>query len=383
MIFPPKKLIPFSLLQEQSTQERAPNKASAHDGQRPNGNWHFQTTKEIAPTKESATTGLRPRQSGLKISILQTFSFGVDLLDAVSSTLPVAQWPPLVLTLDRLSISIFICYSCAARWPSKAPAGHCKGCLENVWSHSRTFRNRQAHITHGNQFCQRCSLFLGTWYYYNLPSKFRSQPVTLSNGMMVHHFRICSHHVSIWFFRRGYRIYQNFFGNAKRKLLKLLEAAGAARGLPGDHGFSPQEQYFQYQRYELRPPNTASGHEPRSASGGKYRTHQNLRSESSRNRRILSFQAERRRSRQAYRQWKTAMRGTVNLTLAQYRPPRKGCKLVFNKNSDCLVRETFQPAHPVPSFLKSICCETASPYPQTACAPWLRLGVSSPFTRGT
>ena len=212
MIFPPKKLIPFSLLQEQSTQERAPNKASAHDGQRPNGNWHFQTTKEIAPTKESATTGLRPRQSGLKISILQTFSFGVDLLDAVSSTLPVAQWPPLVLTLDRLSISIFICYSCAARWPSKAPAGHCKGCLENVWSHSRTFRNRQAHITHGNQFCQRCSLFLGTWYYYNLPSKFRSQPVTLSNGMMVHHFRICSHHVSIWFFRRGYRIYQNFLG---------------------------------------------------------------------------------------------------------------------------------------------------------------------------
>jgi hypothetical protein len=200
MIFPPKKLIPFSLLQEQSTQERAPNKASAHDGQRPNGNWHFQTTKEIAPTKESATTGLRPRQSGLKISILQTFSFGVDLLDAVSSTLPVAQWAPLVLTLDRLSISIFICYSCAARWPSKAPAGHCKGCLENVWSHSRTFRNRQAHITHGNQFCQRCSLFLGTWYYYNLPSKFRSQPVTLSNGMMVHHFRICSHHVSIWFF---------------------------------------------------------------------------------------------------------------------------------------------------------------------------------------
>ena len=59
-----------------------------------------------------------------------------------------------------------------------------------------------------------------------------------------------------------------FFGNAKRKLLKLLEAAGAARGLPGDHGFSPQKQYFQYQRYELRPPNTASGHEPRSASGG-------------------------------------------------------------------------------------------------------------------
>ena len=27
--------------------------------------------------------------------------------------------------------------------------------------------------------------------------------------------------------------------NAKHKLFKLLEAAGAARGLPGDHGFSP------------------------------------------------------------------------------------------------------------------------------------------------
>ena len=37
-----------------------------------------------------------------------------------------------------------------------------------------------------------------------------------------------------------------------------------------------------------------------------------------------SFQDERRRSRQAYRQWKTAMRGTANLTLAQYRPSEKG-----------------------------------------------------------
>ena len=230
---------------------------------------------------------------------------------------------PLVLTLDRLSISIFICYSCAARWPSKAPAGHCKGCLENVWSHSRTFRNRQAHITHGNQFCQRCSLFLGTWYYYNLPSKFRSQPVTLSNGMMVHHFRICSHHVSIWFFRRGYRIYQNFFGNAKRKLLKLLEAAGAARGLPGDHGFSLRSNIssisvmssgLHIQQVVTNPAVRRGGNiepikicalkAPGIVVSSPFKLSVVVRAK-------LTDSG------------KAAMRGTVNLTLAQYRPPPK------------------------------------------------------------
>ena len=60
--------------QEHFVQERAPTKASAHDGQRPDRNWHFQTTKESAPAKESATTSLGPLQFGLKISNMQIFS---------------------------------------------------------------------------------------------------------------------------------------------------------------------------------------------------------------------------------------------------------------------------------------------------------------------
>ena len=37
-------------------------------------------------------------------------------------------------------------------------------------------------------------------------------PACYLNGMMVHHLRICSHHVSIWFYRKGYRINQFFWG---------------------------------------------------------------------------------------------------------------------------------------------------------------------------
>ena len=66
--------------QEQFVQERAPTKASAHDGQRPDRNWHFQTAKESALTKESATTSLGPLQFGLKISNMQNFSSAVEFV---------------------------------------------------------------------------------------------------------------------------------------------------------------------------------------------------------------------------------------------------------------------------------------------------------------
>ena len=133
------------------------------------------------------------------------------------------------------------------------------------------------------------AVFLGTWFFTNLPTKFRSWPVLLPDGMMVHHFRICKHHLSLWYYRRGARIYSVYTGLAKTNLIKQLEAAGAARGVPGDHGFSPHKQFFQYQRYALQPVVKASGHEPRSASRGQ-RTHQNLRSELMRARTISSYQ---------------------------------------------------------------------------------------------
>ena len=162
-------------------------------------------------------------------------------------------------------------------------------CSEQNWAMSAIARNRQAHITNGNQFCQQCGLFLGTWFFTNLPTKFRSWPVLLPDGMMVHHFRICKHHLALWYYRRGARIYSVYTGLAKTNLIKQLEAAGAARGVPGDHGFSPHKQFFQYQRYALQPVVKASGHEPRSASRGQ-RTHQNLRSELMRTRTISSYQ---------------------------------------------------------------------------------------------
>ena len=201
--------------------------------------------------------------------------------------------------------------------------------------------------------------------------------------MMVHHFRICKHHLSLWYYRRGARIYSVYTGLAKTNLIKQLEAAGAARGLPGDHGFSPHKQFFQYQRYALQPVVKASGHEPRSASGGQ-RTHQNLRSELMRARRISSYQDSRRKSRREYRQWRSDIRSTVNFTLAQYWPPRKGCKLVFNSKFDPLVLvKSPLAALPTPSFSVNSSNAIGSPFHLPAFRLWLRRIDELFYIRGT
>ena len=186
-----------------------------------------QSNKEIAPTKESARKGQRPpdsfRTDCSKWLHCSPFSGNAN----VYSILRLAKRP-------RASKS-----KCMSKL--RAPNSVCL-VLSNFAS---------------------SAVFLGTWFFTNLPTKFRSWPVLLPDGMMVHHFQICKHHLSLWFYRRGARIYSVYTGLAKTNIIKQLEAAG------GDHGFSNNKQFFQYQRYALqRVIKAASGHEPRNASGG-------------------------------------------------------------------------------------------------------------------
>ena len=95
------------------------------------------------------------------------------------------------------------------------------------------------HIINGNHqshICPHGQCYLGHWYSHNFPKKFRSQPIQLNNGMMVHHIKNCKNHTSIWFFRRGHRQYHSFTGHSRILLHEQLKLAGAARGLQGDHG---------------------------------------------------------------------------------------------------------------------------------------------------
>ena len=298
-----------------------------------------QSTKDEAPTKESALTGQRPALfPRMALSKLQMHSVAESIKDD-NLLRQDAHCSDSEFIKHKRADQVHLCFCFLERCRLRHRHLFFRSCLEKLWAPSRASCNRLCHATYGNTWCQRCGLFLGNWYFYNYPARFRSQPVHLQNGMLVHHFRICTHHLSVWFFRRGLRIFRTFFGNAKLNLIKQLEAAGAASGLPGDHGYSPHTQYFQYQRYTLRP--VASGHESRSASGGKKRHHQNLRSESSRYLRIQKYQNNRRKSRQAYRQWKRSASSPANLTLAQYCPPPKRVQVsVHQRNRFAGPRDT-------------------------------------------
>ena len=106
--------------------------------------------------------------------------------------------------------------------------------------------NKYMHIMNGNyqsHICPRCQYHLGRWFYHNFPKKFRSQPVQRNNGMMVHHIKGCKTRTSVCFFRRGQRQYHSFTGHGRILLHEQLKLAGAARGLPGDHG-PPKSSFF-------------------------------------------------------------------------------------------------------------------------------------------
>ena len=189
-------------------------------------------------------------------------------------------------------------------------------------------RNRIMHALNGNT-CPHCHNYLTSWVYYNLPNKFRSRPIPLCNGMLVHHSFICKHHTSVWFYRRGQRRYESFTGNARLRLNQQLVAAGAAKGLPGDHGPSIFRLFCQNQ-YNVPHPRT-SGHEPCSAAGG--RRHQNLRSAAARFRRVQTYQIARAQSRRSYRLWKAQLQGWRSSTLVSIPSPRKRCKLASTPSS--------------------------------------------------
>ena len=158
------------------------------------------------------------------------------------------------------------------------------------------------HITNGNHQgnkCPHCQCYLGHWFYHNFPKKFRSQPIQSNNGLMVHHIQYCKNRTSIWFFRLGQRQYHSFAGHSRILLHEQLKLAGAARGLPGDHG-PPKSSFFAYQ-YNLPLHRKTSGHKPCRAS--QNRSHQCLRSQSSIQRRHQSYNSQRRTNRQQYRLW--------------------------------------------------------------------------------
>ena len=139
------------------------------------------------------------------------------------------------------------------------------------------------------------SMLLGPY-----PKKFRSQPIQVSNGMMVHHIQYCKNHTSIWFFGRGQRLCHSFAGHSRILLHEQLKLAGAARGLPWDHG-PPKSSFFAWQ-YNLPPHIKTSCHELFCAL--RNRSHQvRLRSQSSIQRRHQSYISQRRNNRQQYRLW--------------------------------------------------------------------------------
>ena len=111
--------------------------------------------------------------------------------------------------------------------------------------------NQNMHITNGNHkgnTCPHCQCYLGRWFYHNFPKKFRSQPIQLNNGMMVHHIQYCKNHASIWFFTGQYH---SFTEHSRILLYEQLKLAGAARSLAGEHG-PPKSSLFAYQ-YNLPP----------------------------------------------------------------------------------------------------------------------------------
>ena len=190
-----------------------------------------------------------------------------------------------------------------------------------AWEQARAKRRNQLqHAILGNQYCQHCSNFLGSWTFYNLPRKFRSIPVQLHNGMLVHHSYICRHHTCIWYYRRGVRKYECIQTKQRHSLNQQLVAAGATNGLPGDRGSLLFKHFCRYQKNI--PEVETSGHESRRAAGG--RKHQCLRSTDARHRRWNKYTSERREYRSEYRKWKSQFLGWNHFTLASIPcPPKK------------------------------------------------------------
>ena len=85
--------------------------------------------------------------------------------------------------------------------------------------------NKYMHITNGNHQSHICP------------------PLSMSLRSLNHHTMILqSPHICL-VFRRGQKQYHSFTGHSRILLHEQLKLAGAARGLPGDHG-PPKAHFF-------------------------------------------------------------------------------------------------------------------------------------------
>ena len=154
--------------------------------------------------------------------------------------------------------------------------------------------------SHQSHICPHCQCDSGHWFYHNFLRNFAPN---LSN-LMMHHiipYQILQNpHVLNWFFRRRQMQYHSFTGHSRILFHEQLKLAGAARGLPGDHG-PPKSSFILSYQYNLPPHSKTSGHEPCRAS--RNCSHQCLRSQSSIQRRLQNCNSQRRTDRQQYGQW--------------------------------------------------------------------------------
>ena len=189
---------------------------------------------------------------------------------------------------------------------------------------SRKTRNRAQRALNGNISCPHCNCDLYNKTFSTLPSKFRTPALQLSNGMLVHHFLWCQEHLSVWFYRRGVRHYQVYYGNKAYNLYNHIHTARAASGKPGGHDSQPRllQNFFALHCLDNRYNLDHSGHESRSASGVKH-PHDNCRSLETRHRRHQLRNDRRRRSRREYRKWISSVLEGGKFTLAQPRRPLK------------------------------------------------------------
>ena len=97
--------------------------------------------------------------------------------------------------------------------------------------------------SHQSHICPHCQFDSGHWFYHNFLRNFAPN---LSN-LMMHHiipYQILQNpHVLNWFFRRRQMQYHSFTGHSRILFHEQLKLAGAARGLPGDHG-PPKSSFF-------------------------------------------------------------------------------------------------------------------------------------------
>lgn len=105
-------------------------------------------------------------------------------------------------------------------------------------------RNQLQHIVFGNQYCPHCFNFLGSWTFLSLPAKFKSVPVELSNGMLVHHSYICRHHTSIWYYRRGVRKYDCLLHKPETFSEPTACGGGGHQRLAGRPRFPPFQTFL-------------------------------------------------------------------------------------------------------------------------------------------